>query len=59
MPSTVFAASAAAVKTIEFCRVWMKMLLRSSLAKLSRPTKWPLSPTRASLRLNHSDSTNG
>ncbi len=59
MPKTVLAPSAAAVKTMEFCSVWRKIALPRSRWKFSRPTKAPVSPMRASLRLSQTDRTNG
>ena len=56
---TVLAPSAKAVNTIEFCRVCRKIALPRSRSKFSRPTKAPVSPMRASLRLNQTERTKG
>ena len=59
IPKTVLALSASAVKMMEFCRVWKKIELVRSRWKFSRPTKEPVSPTRASLKLSQTDSAKG
>jgi hypothetical protein len=59
MPSTILAVSAAAVNTKEFCSVCWKIELENRRSKLPSPTKLPDVPTRASLRLNHTESTKG
>jgi hypothetical protein len=53
------AARAAAVNTMVFCSVCRKIELESKWLKLVSPTKLPALPTRASLRLNQTESTNG
>jgi hypothetical protein len=44
---------------IEFCRVCRKMELVRSRWKFSRPTKVPVSPIRASLRLSQTERAKG
>ena len=59
IPNTVLAARAAAVNTMEFCSVCRKIELESKWLKLASPIKLPVLPTRASLRLSQTESTNG